>query len=443
MKANNNCYKASLTILAALTAQACTVAGELPDEGYVAHEWGTFTSVQGADGVPQPWHPLITAELPSFVYDRSGGKSPRKEAAHYFDFGKGSYTALQRLETPVIYFYSARERTVDANVLFPKGQFTEWYPTATGPATEAMGPMEMLRYGNLCWHNVHVLPSSSAGKSPTPPEEPGGSHYYAARATDANLLHVNGAGENKVETEKFLFYRGVGWFTTPLRVSMAADESYLELSNQGAQPLAHLFIVEMRQAKGRFKHLAKLDVDQTERVVLDTEMCDGAQASAGLAEEMRAALTSDGLYPREAAAIVATWNESWFNEDGLRVLYLLPRQWTEQILPLELKPAPRQLVRTMLGRAEVLRPSVERQLAEQLERFGAPASATRQQAVAATRALGLGRFLEPALRLVQKQSKESQELANQLLEAAGKPGKVAQSAARPEKQPAGYAGLVQ
>jgi hypothetical protein len=123
--------------------------------------------------------------------------------------------------------------------------------------------------------------------------------------------------------------------------------------------------------------------------------------------------------------MVATWNESWFGEDGVRVLYLLPRKWTDEILPLELKPMPRQLVRTMVGRAEMIRPSVERRLAEQIKRYGEVTDGARQQAVAATRALGLGRFLEPAVRRaqVQSQSKDFQALASQLLDAAGKPEK--------------------
>src|SRR5437867_2152348 len=44
-------------------------AGNEAIENYVAHEWGTFTSLQGADGVLLPWHPLETAQLPKFVYD--------------------------------------------------------------------------------------------------------------------------------------------------------------------------------------------------------------------------------------------------------------------------------------------------------------------------------------------------------------------------------------
>src|SRR5438876_3418336 len=39
------------------------------NKGFVAHEWGTFTSVQGADGVLLDWKPLESSKLPGFVYD--------------------------------------------------------------------------------------------------------------------------------------------------------------------------------------------------------------------------------------------------------------------------------------------------------------------------------------------------------------------------------------
>jgi hypothetical protein len=416
-----------LVLLAAAAAQTCAFGSDPPAEGYVAHEWGTFTSVQGADGAPQAWHPLITSELPSFVYDRSGGTGAGKDIPAFHGFGKENYIALQRMETPVIYFYSGCERTVSARVLFPCGQITEWYPAATGPATDAAGGPGLLRKGELRWDNVRVLASSAEATPVALANDQRGSHYYAARATDANLVRIAPA-ENcstREETEKFLFYRGVGWFTTPLRVSMTGDETSLELSNQGAEPLAHLFVVEMSKGKGRYTYLSQLGSKQTERVLLESAMGDPAQVTARLGAALREALTNEGLYPREAAAMVATWNEAWFGEEGLRVLYVLPRAWTDRILPLELTPAPKELVRIMVGRAEVLKPSVERQLAEQIRRYGDPDRATRQQAIADARALGLGRFLEPAVRRAQQrsESREYQEWAGQLLEAAGKPVK--------------------
>src|SRR5204863_2208475 len=35
----------------------------------VVHEWGTFTSIQGSDGVPLYWQSRNIAPLPAFVYD--------------------------------------------------------------------------------------------------------------------------------------------------------------------------------------------------------------------------------------------------------------------------------------------------------------------------------------------------------------------------------------
>src|SRR2546423_9665340 len=81
-------------------------------EDFVAHEWGTFTSVQGADGIQMEWNPLITSELPNFVYDAQ--KPPGSPARHLSLSGtKSAFRTLQRMETPVIYFYSDTERAVD------------------------------------------------------------------------------------------------------------------------------------------------------------------------------------------------------------------------------------------------------------------------------------------------------------------------------------------
>src|SRR6516165_10723440 len=113
-------------------------AGETPHSearGLVAHEWGTFTSVQGADGMLLDWQPLETSKLPKFVYNWQNPGLNRRPAG-IPGFGKGVVLTLQRMETPVIYFYSDREQSVDVSVKFPKGLITEWYPQAAqiGPS---------------------------------------------------------------------------------------------------------------------------------------------------------------------------------------------------------------------------------------------------------------------------------------------------------------------
>src|ERR1043166_8481399 len=45
--------------------------------------------------------------------------------------GKGGMVTLQRMETPVIYFYADERQMLDVQVDFPQGQITEWYPQAS------------------------------------------------------------------------------------------------------------------------------------------------------------------------------------------------------------------------------------------------------------------------------------------------------------------------
>src|SRR6185369_14339691 len=121
-----------------------------------------------------------------------------------------------------------------------------------------------------------------------------------------------------------------------------------------------------------------------------------------LGERMGEALVKEGLYPREAMAMVNTWTDSWFQEEGVRVLYVLPRAWTDLTLPLTLNPAPRQLTRVMVGRAEVITADVQRTLAEALRKSANGDTEARQNVIA--QMAKLGRFAEPAVRLVTKDS---------------------------------------
>src|SRR5262245_2463309 len=71
-------------------------------EDLVVHEWGTFTSIAGKNGVALDWRPLNgPSDLPTFVYTANGQGGYR--GTHGIS-GKG--IAKIRMETPVIYFYT-------------------------------------------------------------------------------------------------------------------------------------------------------------------------------------------------------------------------------------------------------------------------------------------------------------------------------------------------
>src|SRR4051812_11029335 len=92
-------------------------------EKFVVHEWGTFTSVQGADGIQIEWNPLIKTDLPTFVYSRNVQQGGFAKGYQLSDFlGKGAMPSFVRMETPVIYFYSEKECTADVRVHFPLGR---------------------------------------------------------------------------------------------------------------------------------------------------------------------------------------------------------------------------------------------------------------------------------------------------------------------------------
>jgi hypothetical protein len=416
----------------ALAAASLNLIAASTSEDYVVHEWGTFTSVQGADGVLVEWNPLETTQLPRFVYDWSKPGMDRLPAGALHAGSKAAFTTLQRMETPVIYFYSGQERTVDVAVRFPQGLITEWYPQAheIGPSAfppnklaaaldglvQQAGVTPRFRLASMVgrkgipdsriqWKQVRILPSAKhADLAESIPTDVSGNHYFAARETDADFIQVNSPDNRKpAEHEKLLFYRGVANFKTPLNVTVGgAKEEWFGLRNTGTSELRHLFILSVRKGQGDFVHVDHLTPGEYRAVEFDAWSARSApgEVATRLSRELKEALTKEGLYEREAAAMVKTWRDSWFEEQGLRVLYTLPRSWTDETLPLTLDPKPREVVRVMVGRAEIITPTSQWELLKQIVRFSENDPAGRLQAIARVKELALGRFIQPAVHAV-------------------------------------------
>jgi hypothetical protein len=315
------------------------------------------------------------------------------------------------METPVIYFYSDQQRTVDVAVKFPQGIITEWYPQVATLSRTDKRDIELSQQHGIRWSGVEVLPrASNQALNSLLPIEKSGNHYYAARETEADFLRGGPAAKASAaaEYEKFLFYRGVGSFRAPLQVSLGSSEDSLVLSNTGTEELTHLFVLNIGKAigeislAGKFIYVDRLSPGESKTLHLNLK--DDVIALSDLRpqimQRMEASLVANGLYRAEASAMAHTWQDSWFGEEGLRVLYALPRKWTDQTIPLTLNPSPRELVRLMIGRAEVITPTMERLLRHQIVKFGQSDPVVRQSIVAETRGLGLGRFVEPAVRRI-------------------------------------------
>jgi hypothetical protein len=416
----------TITLAILLSAAVPLLASAGPDAGYVAHEWGTFTSVQASDGVQMKWNPITVTELPNFVYGVNWPNG-RKEAQNIFA-AKTAFLALQRMETPVIYFYADHPQHVNVSVNLPSGTITEWYPKATRANTITESKDSAPLNGTIRWQDVEILATTHDDSAY--PKDISGSHYYAARETDANPIRIK--TQSQSETEKFLFYRGIAHFQAPLTVKQQWDNAEaLELQNTGSEDLQALFIYQIQNGHATWTHADRLAAGDSKAVRLNSNNAVSLREfHAQILPMLTQSLTKSGLFEAEAKAMVKTWDDSWFNEQGTRVLYILPRAWTDRTLPLNANPAPREISRVMLGRAELITPKMELALMREMMRFTEGDEKGRATAIENTRKLGLGRFAEAAMRRILAGAPKSAEFNNrswELLAAAS------QSAPKPEK----------
>ena len=106
---------------------------------YTVHEWGTFTSVSGSDGVLLPGLQQEEEPLPMFVHSHAGMG---------WNYGKGWSRPLQnvtiKMETPVIYFYTSQPFEAHVHVGFNGGSISQWFPTRSGGEIPPPVPTNMV-----------------------------------------------------------------------------------------------------------------------------------------------------------------------------------------------------------------------------------------------------------------------------------------------------------
>lgn len=368
---------AGIALVSAVTLAATIGFTRDRSPGMAVHEWGTFTTVAGANGAAIEWLPLGGPnDLPCFVKHVRGtiattssaldtnrrplpnrGPITKGEvvvgappASQTYEQARTNLWGKVRMETPVIYFYSPTAQNARVSVKFPQGVITEFYPSPES----AMAPLSTAVLRTPSW--VHTM-NWDVQVAPTQTEVfPNGgevSHYYAARATDATPIRVG------AESEKFIFYRGVANFEAPIRV-LATGDSVVIVNGNGEGPLPAVILFESRKGRMGFTSLGSLGTHTT---VAHPRLTSNM---AEIRAELHRTLVGAGLYPKEATAMLDTWRDSWF-EEGTRVFYLLPRQKVDAVLPLQITPAPTSVARVFVGRMEVIDPTTTSTVESALE----------------------------------------------------------------------------
>jgi hypothetical protein len=411
-------FRVALTVaVVALGTAAVLAEGPARDDRFVVHEWGTFTSMQGQDGLALEGLSREEESLPTFVYSRSKVRDCPLRGQGWKGLEVPANHVTQKMETPVIYFRSATPRKVRVRVDFVKGLISQWYPVSDllGPpeGTIDAKPLDVSKVDRsfLQW-DVDVLPREAAQPAEVPTVD-AKNPWSFAREVDASWIRTlprKAPRAGPVEAERYLFYRGLGNFRMPLAAEARSDAEFV-LKNDGAAAIAWPLLLQVEGDRARISTVESVGACGARTLTFENEPwrpLDGViqKMQAWLQERLESAnLTAD-----EARAMVRTWARSWFRCEGARVLWIVPRANVDALLPLSIDPAPDELVRVLVGRLEIVTPQVAAEV-ERAIRDRTSRDATARDASKA-RLERLGRFLEPHVRNVLARTKDELARSN-------------------------------
>ncbi len=365
-------------------------------EGFVAHEWGTFTTLHKSNGEYLTGLQAEEEHLPSFVQDLCfcpiyRTKTPSSSKGFPDVIGSPTIvtSSLQnvtvKMETPVLYFYSSENasKSITVDVKFNNGSISQWYPsrnagetynttyylhsqypgfpTTAAPPRKNIDFSDPLRQAGWIQWKISVLPLNSLLKYTNDKslETP---VWTSPRATASNLVKTS---DPNGQVEKFLFYRGIGNFQEPIKVEFNTKRQ-LVITNSGEETLKYVMVYEKRKDGKAFVWGSNV-IESKKTIVLKAPTPAAHKATISPEDELEnfvSKLVEAGLYEDEARAMLKTWDKSYFQHEGLKVFWIVPPAFTESVLPLQINPKPKAIKRVLVGRSEVLSPEFEKELSE-------------------------------------------------------------------------------
>lgn len=323
-------------VLLGASAAAQAQRGTASPSRLIVHEWAVIHSLAGGDGSSAPWQPWdFPPSLPSFVGT--------------FDLPADIAPCGVMLDVPAVFFRVDKPVSLTMRYHWLEGNFVSCYPHG---AREEHA---------LHWRDVTVIPHGGPLLT-----EAADTNYYHPRRTSASFVRVDNLGHKQFE--RFISLRGMGNLALPVRVTLTAQG--LKLAWAKETDLRHVLVIDQPWGD---EH----DAGQA-RMTLHDLGKDRAAASAGGSQmgltlprpaatmsadvamaPLRKLLNRQGLYPDEAAAVLASARAQWFSP-GLRVIYLLPESQVSSAVQLEISPAPTEHRRLYAVCVEVLTPEAIR-----------------------------------------------------------------------------------
>ncbi len=318
----------------------------------VVHEWGTFTTLSSSSGeqYETPIHSLEA--LPDFVYHQ-------KFKCRYWDSKFNAESELfanvedanTGMETPVVYFYSGTETEFRFDVQYQNGSVSSYYPrpSETEDFIVPVYNFQLKGHTGYCSWKGKILAPDDPEATLTHSNQQANALWNHPRNVDANMVEVEG------QKEKYLFYRGFANYSCPIEVQNDL-QGRVRVLNHMDKVLPFFICTEYVNGELLVHHYGRLEPGA----------CDGFSRNTQLdvvaADLMIEALIEEGLYRKEAEAMLATWNESYFQTPGMKVFWIVPRPIIDELLPVTMNPVPKEFERAFFGRIEVMEAAFEKEI---------------------------------------------------------------------------------
>ena len=315
------------------------------------HEWGSINIVTGTDQVTVGDISDDQSDLPNFV------EVWKKQAV----------IRPMVIEKPIIYFYSDKVQNIRVSVRYPQGIFTQWWPkpNSFSPYPPRNGAKTISKNGSLYWRAT-LQPNKKFDAQM--PKMEGHPWWNIARDVDAATV-LSGRGG----VEKFLFYRGAGYFKPTLKVDTNKEGKFL-LSNENNTSSKDVYTIDIKKVSDPLIHYypAVENGEDSKKTVINS--IDDA------VKHLQAQLERKGLFTKEAAGLVKIWKSQMFEKPGQRAMYMMSEADIDKMLPLNITPKPDKQVRVILVRFECLTATTRNQIETWIQQLGDKAYKNRQAA---------------------------------------------------------------
>jgi len=312
---------------------------EAPVKGFFVHEWGVFRvhdDIEWANADARAeWD-----GLPRFVYGQTTGRDfPRR------------LDNMRPVFKPVIFFHAPRAMRATVRVDFPRGVPAVWWPATQSPAIsddDFQGPVErpVRPVRSLEWGmDLKNLRGPEAIEIVRRPVDKA---HWMSKLRDVKSDDVYVSVSNafpSFEREGFVYYDGL--LPAVQALSVTIDKGSARLKNEAKFAIADVWLVERRDAeKPRVARLPRLAAREVKDV--DLAAMKEADWADDAAKSLTAELKAAGLNEDEAQSLAAIWKDDFFSSPGVTLLYRLPQEEYDRLLPLTVKPRPEKVVRVGL-----------------------------------------------------------------------------------------------